>query len=95
MLREMPKLKHVGLNGPGITDEGLKIVSALTNFQSIVLEDTDITGEGIGRLENNKKLESLNLYGATVNDSTLCKSKNYLIFTTFNYFEHLCPIREW
>jgi hypothetical protein len=69
--RELPQLKEVVLKGPGITDEWLKYFVDLPNLEHLFLNNTNITGEGLGQLEKNKKLRLLSLSGATVNDSTL------------------------
>jgi hypothetical protein len=71
LLLALPELKEVSLDGPGITDDGLKTLIDIPNINGLALNDTSVTGEGLEYLKNAKKLERLSLWGATVNDSTL------------------------
>jgi hypothetical protein len=71
LLRELPHLKRVSLDGPSFSDEGLKYVNDLKSLERLDLLNTNISGEGVALLERNKKLDSLSLCGAAVNDSKL------------------------
>jgi Leucine-rich repeat (LRR) protein len=71
ILRELPRIKILSLNGPDITDESLKIVAELELLESLGLYRTKITGEGLKLLERNANLRHIVFDGPTVNDTTL------------------------
>ncbi|WP_170863141.1 c-type cytochrome domain-containing protein [Pseudozobellia thermophila] len=56
------------LGGNAINDNLLRKVSEFGNLRKLVLDNTDITDEGIANLVNLKNLESLNLYNTQVSD---------------------------
>jgi hypothetical protein len=65
------QLLWLDLGRTGITDEGLRSISQLTNLTELNLEYTKVKGTGLEFLVPLSKLESLNLVGTGVNDSTL------------------------
>jgi mono/diheme cytochrome c family protein len=54
-----------------ISDQGLAVVSQLTNLAQLHLENSSVTDTGLASLSNLQNLKYLNLYGTTVTDAGL------------------------
>jgi hypothetical protein len=59
-------LTHLDLQKTEITDQGLKILSELTNLKSLNLANTQINGSGLAHLKALKHLEDLNLSATSI-----------------------------
>jgi hypothetical protein len=66
-LGPMRSLKRLNLGMTNVSDASIPLLSSLTNLQSISLCDTDVTPEGIARLE--KALPEATVYSGSGRDS--------------------------
>ncbi len=66
------RITDLQLSGPGVTDTGMReVVARFTRLESLGLEDTLVTDEGLEPLANLKFLDRLNLTGTAVTDRGL------------------------
>lgn len=67
------KLKSLQLGGEGFSDDGLKLVSDLTELEELHLEDTNVTGSGFIHPESFTRLKIVKLKGSRLDDAGLAR----------------------
>lgn len=70
-LTKLPELNYIILNGPDITDEGMKYVAEIAKLRGLGLFDTNVTAHGLACLNSAEHFVSLSLDGSMVNDDML------------------------
>ena len=72
-------------NCRGIDDDGITVLSRLTNLTSLDLSDCNITDSGLAHLQNLTNLTSLDLTGCyTITDSGLAHLQNLTNLTSLD-----------
>ena len=70
-LAKLTKLKHLRLNGRGITDDDLGLLATLTNLESLELKNATFVGTGLAQLSCLSKLKWLGLEGPNITDEAI------------------------
>jgi uncharacterized membrane protein len=91
-LDELDKISEqvveLNLNNMPLTDEDIKKISRFNNLEKLFLNATSLTGNTLGHLKNQKKLQSLSLSGNPIKESSLAELgqlsqlKNLFIWNT-------------
>lgn len=71
VLKDLDPVIELDLKNAGITDAGIKHLSALTQLERLHLEKTKVSDAGLANLKGLTKLKYLNLYGTGVSDAGL------------------------
>ncbi|HEY2411169.1 MAG TPA: hypothetical protein VGI40_02945, partial [Pirellulaceae bacterium] len=70
-LPDLPRLKYVIVDGPGITDHGIEHLLRVRKLRGLNLSETSVSADGLRRLRDAAELEELCLYGAGTTDEQL------------------------
>jgi internalin A len=73
VLKSLPALKSLSLNGTRITDESLKHLLGVKNLTILLLNDTDVSDDGTATLALLTRLEWLYLNRTKVTDASMQK----------------------
>jgi Leucine-rich repeat (LRR) protein len=76
VLKSLPALKSLSLNGTRITDESLKHLHSIKNLTILLLNDTDVSDDGTTTLALLPRLEWLYLNRTKVTDASMKKLGN-------------------
>lgn len=92
-LNEFPNLRSASFSGSNLTDDGLACISNCSKIQSLNLQETEITNEGIKYLKKLENLSDLRLKGnpQLTND---CISNLAALDFLFNLQIHETSINE-
>jgi internalin A len=75
VLKSLPALKSLSLNGTKITDESLTHLHGVKNLTILLLNDTDVSDDGTTTLALLPRLEWLYLNRTKVTDASMKKKK--------------------